>query len=166
MKQFFKKISAGKAVKALLLILVFLFIAAADFFQIYQLKYGYADSGAFWQYAGHNGITYIKRPEYFNFSDPVNFKLIENAPKTPVRNTLDIAVKATRKLAKYNNNVYDIRWLGSLWITSLLAGVAILLYGLYKVKNPWSSAAGAVALTFFATDLAIAPKPIKPTVLP
>ena len=151
MKQFFKKISAGKAVKALLLILVFLFIAAADFFQIYQLKYGYADSGAFWQYAGHNGITYIKRPEYFNFSDPVNFKLIENAPKTPVRNTLDIAVKATRKLAKYNNNVYDIRWLGSLWITSLLAGVAILLYGLYKVKNPWSSAAGSVALTFFAT---------------
>ena len=147
----FKKISAGKAVKALLLILVFLFIAAADFFQIYQLKYGYADSGAFWQYAGHNGITYIKRPEYFNFSDPVNFKLIENAPKTPVRNTLDIAVKATRKLAKYNNKVYDIRWLGSLWITALLAGVAILLYGLYKVKNPWSSAAGAVALTFFAT---------------
>lgn len=146
-RQFIRKAD----IKLILLIALFLFVCINAFLQI-KNPLGFADNGEFNYYLNHNGIKNIQKVEYFEFSDPDNYVLNDKFNGSKIRDTMDVFVKIVRHFAKYNDQIFDLRFLGAIFVSIFLAGLGILIYQLRKIKNPALFATGAAALTFIGIN--------------
>ena len=109
MKIILEKFFHAQKWKNTLLAGCFIFIAAFNLWQIFGNNLGYANNGSFNKYVNSNGLAFVKTPEYYFFSDPVNYRVVASPERRKLINSADAVVRLTLPLAKLNKNIFDLK---------------------------------------------------------